>query len=70
MLAPAGKCEQIQEVNWLELMQEPGLLKKPKLLPKIPGTTNLQLEPDTNNVSKSIPGADIPEIAGRDLNSC
>ena len=35
----------------LEAAQEPetiDLLKKPELLPEIPSTTNLQLEPDLN----------------------
>ena len=32
-------------------------------MPKIPGRTNLHLEPDTPNVSKSIPDANIPKIA-------
>ena len=52
------------------MTQEPkttDLLQKAHLLPKIPGTTNLQLEPDTPNVSKSIPDADIPEIARKQL---
>ena len=62
-LVPAGKCEQIQEVKWSDVTQEPDLLKKCQLLPKIPSATNLQLEPDTPDISKSIPDADIPEIA-------
>ena len=80
-LVPAGKCEQVQEIKWsvlqdtkraafLEVTQEPemtGLLQKAELLPEIPGTTNLQLEPDTPNVFKSIPNADIPEIARKRL---
>ena len=75
-LAPAGKWEQIQKIKWsvlqdsiwtmiLEVAQEPETidkLQKAQLLPKIPGTTNLQLEPDTPKVSSSIPDADIPEI--------
>ena len=36
-------------------------------MPEIPGTTNLQLEPDTPNVYKSIPDADIPQIARKQL---
>ena len=35
MLVPAGKCEQIQELRWLEVTQEPDLPKKPKSLPEI-----------------------------------
>ena len=69
-LVPAGKCEQIQEIKWSEVTQEPktiDLLKKPQLLPEIPGTTNLQLEPGTPNVSKSIPDADIPAIVRQQL---
>ena len=76
-LFPAGKCEQVQEIKWsvlqvakwtvtLEVAQEPktiDLLQKAQLLPEIPSTTNLQLEPDSPNVSKSIPDADILEIA-------
>ena len=48
------------------MAQEPetiDLLQKAQLLPKIPGTTNLQLEPDVPNVSKFIPDADIRETA-------
>ena len=33
----------------------------------MPGITDLQLEPDTPNVYKSIPDADIPEIARKQL---
>ena len=80
-LAPAGKCEQVQEIKWsvlqdaeqteiLEVTQDPetiDLLQKAQLLPEIPGTTTLQLEPDTPNVSKSIPDADVPEIARKQL---
>ena len=80
-LAPAGKCEQIQEIKWsvlqdaeqtviLESTQEletTDLPKKPQLLPDIPSTTSLSLEPDTPNVSKSIPDADILEIARKQL---
>ena len=63
----------MQDAKWtaiLEVTQEPetiDLLKKPQLLPEIPSTTNLQLEPDTSNVSKSIPDADIQEIARKQL---
>ena len=66
-LVPAGKCEQIQEAKWSEVTQEPDLLKKPQLLPEIPSTTNLQLKPDIPNVSKSIPDADMLEIARKRL---
>ena len=41
--------------------------QKPQLLPKIPSTTNLHLEPYTNDISKSIPDADNPEIARKRL---
>ena len=54
----------------LELAQEPetiDLLQKTQLLPEIPGTTNLQLEPGTPNVYKSIPDTDIPGIARKQL---
>ena len=51
ILAPGGKCEQIQEVKWSKVTKEANLLTKPQLLPEIPGTTNLQLEPNTPNVS-------------------
>ena len=66
-LDPAGKCEQIQEVKWSEVTQEPNLLQQPQLWPVIPSTTNLQLKPDTPNVCKSIPDADIPEVARKRL---
>ena len=59
ILVPEEKCEQIQEVKWPKVIQEPDLLKKPQLLPEIPSTTNLQLEPDTPNVSTSIPDANV-----------
>ena len=36
-------------------------------MPEIPNTTNLQLESDTPNVYKSIPDADILEIARKQL---
>ena len=36
-------------------------------MPEISGTINLQLEPDTPNVSRPIPDADIPEIARKQL---
>ena len=42
-LAPAGKCEEVQEVSWSRLQYDTA-----KLLPKIPKNTNLQLEADTN----------------------
>ena len=67
MLVPTGKCEQIQEVKWSKVTQEPDLLKYSKLLPEIPSATNLQLEPYTPNVSKSIPDAVISEIARKRL---
>ena len=59
-LVPEEKCEQIQEVKFSEVTEEPDLLRNPKLLPEIPRATSLQLEP---NVSKSIPDAIIPKIA-------
>ena len=67
MLVPAGRCEQIQEVKWTEVTDEPDLLKKPQLLPEIPSATILQIEPHNPYVSKSIPEADIPEIAKKRL---
>ena len=76
-LVPAGKCGQVQEIKWsvlqdakwaaiLEVTLEPettGILQKAELMPEIPGTTSLQLQPETQNVSKSIPDVDILEIA-------
>ena len=53
-LALAGRCEEVQEVSWTSTA---------KLLPKIPSNTNLQLEPDPNNMPRSIPDADIPDKA-------
>ena len=35
-LVPAGKCEQIQEVKWSDVAQQPDLPKNPKLLPRYP----------------------------------
>ena len=66
-LVPAGKCEQVQKVKWLEITQEPYLHKNPKLLPRIPRATNLQLEPNTYNTSKSFQDAILPEIAKKRL---
>ena len=80
-VVPPGKCEQVQGIKWsvlqdtewasiLEATQEPemtGLLQKAELLPDIPGTSNLQLGPDTPNVSKSIPNANITEVARKQL---
>ena len=62
-LVPAGKCKQVQEVEWSEVTQEQDLPKNPKLLPEIPGATNLQLEPNTNDIVKSIPDAVTPKVA-------
>ena len=62
-LVLAGRCKQIKEVEWLEVNQEQGLSKGSKLLPKIHSATNLQLEPNTNDVVKSIPDAVIHEVA-------
>ena len=36
-------------------------------MPEIPSATTLQLEPNTNNISKSIPDTNIPEIAWKRL---
>ena len=66
-LVPAGKCEQVQEVKWSEVTQEPELTNNPKSLPDIPCATNLQLEPNTNDVVKSIPDAVIPNVTRRRL---
>ena len=60
-LVPTGKCKQVQEIKWsvlkdakwtviLEVAQVPettDLLQTAQLLPKIPSTTNLHLDPDT-----------------------
>ena len=62
-LVPTGKCEQIQEVEWSEVTQEQDLPKHPKVLPKMPGTSNLQLEPDTSDAVKSIQDTVIPKVA-------
>ena len=67
MLVPVGKCEQVQGVKWSEVTQEPHLPTNPKLLAKIPHASNLQLEANSNNISKSIPDADIPEVARKRL---
>ena len=58
MLALTGKCEGVQKVSWSRLQCDTA-----KLLPKIPPNTNLQLEPNTNPLSRSIPDADIPQEA-------
>ena len=52
-------------VEWSEVTQEQVLPKNPKLLPKIPSATNLQLY--TNDVVKSIPDAVTPEVARKGL---
>ena len=57
-LALAGRCEEVQDVNWTKLQDNTA-----RLLPKIPNNTNLQLEPDTNHLSRSIPDVDIPDEA-------
>ena len=56
MLTPAGKCEEIQEVSWSRPQCDTA-----KPLPKIPQNTNLQLEPNTNALLRSIPDMDIPQ---------
>ena len=53
-----GGCKEIQEVSWTKLQGNAAML-----LPKIPNNTNLQLEPDTNHSSTSIPDEDIPDKA-------
>ena len=58
MLATAGKCEEVQEVSWSRLQ-----CHTTKLLLKIPQNTNLQLEPNTNPLLRSILDADLPEEA-------
>ena len=55
-LAPAGKCEKIQEVSWNQVQ-----CNTARLLPEIPKGTSLQLEPDTKSPLRSIPDADILE---------
>ena len=66
-LVPAGKSKRIQEAKWAEVTQEQDLPKNPKFLPKIPSATNLQLEPNTNDIVKSIPDVVMPEVARRRL---
>ena len=54
----------------LEVAQEPetiDLLQEAQLLSKISGITNLQLDPDTLNVTRSIQDADITELARKQL---
>ena len=58
-----GKCEQVQEIKWTTLQDN----TTTKLLPKIPHTTNLQLEPHTNSSCKSIQDAEIPYEASDKL---
>ena len=62
MLAPAGKCEEVQEVSYSRLQYDIA-----KLLPQIPKNTNLQLDPNTNPLLRSIPDVDIPEEARNKL---
>ena len=63
----------MQDAKWtviLDVAKESktiDLLQKAELLPEIPGTTNLQLEPDTPNVSRSIWDSDIAEISRKQL---
>ena len=60
-LAPAGKCEEIQEVSWNQVQ-----CNTAKLMPEIPKGTSLQLEPDAKSLLGSIPDADILEEASCD----
>ena len=61
-LVLVGRCEEVQEVSWMKLQGNTA-----KLLPHIPINTNLQLDPDTNNLSRSIPDANIPGKAKDNL---
>ena len=48
----------------LEVLQDPPnkrVTEKAQLLPELPGITNLQLEPDMSNTTRSIPDADNPQ---------
>ena len=54
----AERCEEAQEVSWTKIQ-----VNTAKVLPKIPNNTNLQLEPDSKILSRSIPDADIPSKA-------
>ena len=58
MLALSEKWKGVQEVSWSKLQCD-----TTKLLPKIPQNTNLQLEPNTNPLSRSITDANIPQEA-------
>ena len=57
-LTPAGKCEKVQEVSWSRLQCD-----TEKLLPMLPQSTSLHLEPDPKSLSRLIPDTDIPEEA-------
>ena len=57
-LTPVGKCKEVQEIIWSRLQCD-----TKKLLPMIPQSTSLQLEPDTMSSLKSILDADIPHEA-------
>ena len=61
-LAPAEKCEEIQEVSWNQVQ-----CSNEKLLPEILEDTSLQLEPNTKSPLRSVPDADIPEEARAQL---
>ena len=55
---PAGKCKEVQDINWNNLQ-----CNTSKLLPQIPHNTRLQLEPDSKSLARSIPDVDIAEEA-------
>ena len=61
-LAPAGRCEEIQEVSWNQVQ-----CSNARLLPEIPEGTSLQLEHDTKSPLRSIPDADLQEKATAQL---
>ena len=56
MLTLAGRCKEVQDISWTKLQDNTA-----KLLPKLPNNTDLNFEPDTNNSTRSIPDADIPD---------
>ena len=53
-----GRWKEVQEVGWTKLQGNAA-----KVLPEMPNNANLQLEPDANHSSRSIPDVDIPDEA-------
>ena len=64
-----SKHQRINNFRCLTGSPNKGFSKIAQLLPGIPGTTNLHLEPDMPNTTRSITDADIPQEARNRLKS-